>query len=175
MSYSDNHPVRLAGGRLALDLLNTADWSAAGDVVHEKIVEMADLNIWLEVLSLNDVGRPKGIQEFHKFRGSLRQLFIGEEVSPKNTVVEHASELRLGVPLENQPLLTLVSISALSILADPREHQRIKMCPGIECGWLFIDETRNGRRRWCLMETCGNRAKAARHYKKTSKPAHQGE
>lgn len=37
------------------------------------------------------------------------------------------------------------------------------------CGYLFIDTSRNHNRRWCSMETCGNRAKAQRHYKKISR------
>ncbi len=32
------------------------------------------------------------------------------------------------------------------------------------CGYLFIDQTKNHSRRWCSMESCGNRAKARRHY-----------
>jgi predicted RNA-binding Zn ribbon-like protein len=32
------------------------------------------------------------------------------------------------------------------------------------CGWLFIDTSKNHSRRWCSMESCGNRAKAQRHY-----------
>ena len=32
------------------------------------------------------------------------------------------------------------------------------------CGWVFLDETKNRRRRWCSMKDCGNRAKARRHY-----------
>jgi predicted RNA-binding Zn ribbon-like protein len=34
------------------------------------------------------------------------------------------------------------------------------------CGWLFYDTSRNKSRRWCSMETCGNRAKAKRHFEK---------
>jgi predicted RNA-binding Zn ribbon-like protein len=34
------------------------------------------------------------------------------------------------------------------------------------CGWLFFDTSRNKSRRWCSMETCGNRAKSQRHYEK---------
>ena len=37
---------------------------------------------------------------------------------------------------------------------------RVRACPGTGCGWLFLD--RSGRRRWCTMDTCGNRAKARR-------------
>jgi predicted RNA-binding Zn ribbon-like protein len=37
----------------------------------------------------------------------------------------------------------------------------VRACPGAGCGWLFYDP--RGRRRWCVMAVCGNRAKAARH------------
>ena len=68
--------------------------------------------------------------------------------------------------VQSQPLLGLAAMSAISILADPRERCRIKTRPGEDCGWMFIDETKNSRRTWCLMETCGNRAKGARHYQR---------
>ncbi|TAL94280.1 MAG: hypothetical protein EPN73_18145 [Paraburkholderia sp.] len=32
------------------------------------------------------------------------------------------------------------------------------------CSWLFLDLSRSRSRRWCSMATCGNRAKAQRHY-----------
>jgi predicted RNA-binding Zn ribbon-like protein len=37
----------------------------------------------------------------------------------------------------------------------------VTACPGDGCGWLFHDP--RGRRRWCSMSWCGNRAKARRH------------
>lgn len=43
------------------------------------------------------------------------------------------------------------------------ELARVRRCADTRCGRVFQDETRNGRRRWCDMATCGNRAKAARH------------
>lgn len=43
---------------------------------------------------------------------------------------------------------------------------RVGDCPGEGCGWLFLDTSRNHSRRWCSMETCGNRAKARRHYER---------
>jgi predicted RNA-binding Zn ribbon-like protein len=39
----------------------------------------------------------------------------------------------------------------------------VRRCADPRCGRVFQDETKNGRRRWCDMATCGNRAKAARH------------
>ncbi|HET9752873.1 MAG TPA: ABATE domain-containing protein [Myxococcales bacterium] len=35
-----------------------------------------------------------------------------------------------------------------------------------ECGWLFLDQTRNHSRRYCSMKECGNRAKQRRHYQR---------
>jgi predicted RNA-binding Zn ribbon-like protein len=43
------------------------------------------------------------------------------------------------------------------------ELQRIRKCANPRCGRVFYDGSRNGKRRWCDMKTCGNRAKAARH------------
>ena len=40
---------------------------------------------------------------------------------------------------------------------------RIRICDNDTCRWIFYDESRAGRRRWCDMATCGNRAKAQRH------------
>ncbi|MGV8864824.1 MAG: CGNR zinc finger domain-containing protein [Pseudomonas sp.] len=45
---------------------------------------------------------------------------------------------------------------------------KIKQCEG--CTWLFIDTSKNHRRRWCSMATCGNRAKAQRHYQSKAAP-----
>jgi predicted RNA-binding Zn ribbon-like protein len=59
---------------------------------------------------------------------------------------------------------------ALARLADPLvtelvsgRPERIKICDNDTCRWVFYDNSRTGRRRWCDMATCGNRAKAARH------------
>lgn len=59
---------------------------------------------------------------------------------------------------------------ALARVADPIvaeirvDHgHRFRICDNETCRWLFYDESRAGRRRWCSMSSCGNRAKAARH------------
>lgn len=43
------------------------------------------------------------------------------------------------------------------------EADRLRICASGTCDWVFYDSSRTGRRRWCDMNTCGNRAKAARH------------
>ncbi len=45
------------------------------------------------------------------------------------------------------------------------EHDvdRLGVCASDSCGFLFVDRSPGGRRRWCDMSVCGNRAKVARH------------
>lgn len=58
-------------------------------------------------------------------------------------------------------ILWPVVLSAVEVMttADPT---RITACPGDECGWMFLDTTRNHSRRWCDMADCGNLAKVRR-------------
>jgi predicted RNA-binding Zn ribbon-like protein len=61
-------------------------------------------------------------------------------------------------------MLAPIAWSAADLLTGPRA-QRVRQCADEKgCGWLFIDESRAGTRRWCSMGECGNRAKARRHY-----------
>ena len=63
-------------------------------------------------------------------------------------------------------LLWPIARSAAELLSSD-EVQQVRECPGDDgCGWLFIDTSRNHRRRWCSMNGCGNRAKARRHYER---------
>jgi predicted RNA-binding Zn ribbon-like protein len=51
--------------------------------------------------------------------------------------------------------------SALDLLLEGN-FDRIKRCP--RCHWLFNDTSKNGRRRWCSMDTCGGIDKSLRYY-----------
>ena len=51
------------------------------------------------------------------------------------------------------------------------ELQRVRRCAAADCVRVFLDGTRNGRRRWCDMASCGNRAKAARFRARHGEPA----
>jgi predicted RNA-binding Zn ribbon-like protein len=63
-------------------------------------------------------------------------------------------------------LLAPVLWSAGDLLAGPARG-RVRCCANPECLWLFLDQSKGGTRRWCDMASCGNRAKARRHYLKT--------
>jgi predicted RNA-binding Zn ribbon-like protein len=54
-----------------------------------------------------------------------------------------------------------VARSAADLLTSP-DITKLRQCGGDECGWMFLDTSRNHSRRWCDMKDCGNRAKVRR-------------
>ncbi|KVN23701.1 hypothetical protein WJ63_20880 [Burkholderia pyrrocinia] len=56
-----------------------------------------------------------------------------------------------------------IALDAVKLL-EALPGRRLRMCAGPNCAWLFIDRSKTGRRKWCDMSTCGNVAKARRHY-----------
>lgn len=63
-------------------------------------------------------------------------------------------------------MLWPIAWSAAQLLQTPEQLDRVRECSGDECGWLFIDASRNRSRRWCDMKVCGNRAKVNRYHKR---------
>lgn len=51
----------------------------------------------------------------------------------------------------------------------PQPVERLRICSGANCSWVFIDSSKAGRRRWCDMAVCGNVAKAQRFYARSRK------
>ena len=58
-------------------------------------------------------------------------------------------------------MIPIVESAADSLVGE--ELPRVRCCADPRCHRVFYDGTRNGLKRWCDMDTCGNRAKAARH------------
>jgi predicted RNA-binding Zn ribbon-like protein len=63
-------------------------------------------------------------------------------------------------------ILWPIVLAAADLLTSPARAQ-IGECAGEGCGWLFLDTSRTGRRRWCTMRACGNRAKVRRFYQRS--------
>lgn len=61
-----------------------------------------------------------------------------------------------------------IARSAAELLASD-QLQYVRACASKTCEWLFLDESKNHRRRWCDMTKCGNRAKVQSFYKRTKK------
>ena len=188
----------LVGGRLALDFVNTADWAdrkrdeeEAGrrseSIEREHLETPADLRRWVRTVGLNgmtDGADGAVLAEMRSFRAHLREVLTSAlEDRSANEVARRAVAVALqqastGTPIApvsapprtdgTLALKAALAVSALAVLTDRREIDRVKMCEGSNCGWLFVDESRGRNRRWCRMETCGNRAKARRHYRARS-------
>jgi len=63
-----------------------------------------------------------------------------------------------------------VARDAADLLASER-LELVRACASKTCEWLFLDESKNHRRRWCDMTKCGNRAKVRRFYTRNQKAA----
>jgi predicted RNA-binding Zn ribbon-like protein len=75
-----------------------------------------------------------------------------------------ASATRLVVGTETATLLAdRAAAGAVEVLCDA-ELARLRRCPPDAggCGWVFLDRSRNGSRRWCRMADCGTTVKARR-------------
>lgn len=61
------------------------------------------------------------------------------------------------------PFATLAAIALASahLVADV-DPGRLRRCTNQTCRLWFVDTSKGGRRRWCSMARCGNRAKSAR-------------
>jgi predicted RNA-binding Zn ribbon-like protein len=87
---------------------------------------------------------------------ALRQLRVMQPGS--------ARHLQLGWEDQERRLdsvLWPVLWSAAALIASD-EASRIRVCGGEDCGWMYVDRSRNGLRRWCQMESCGTREKTRR-------------
>jgi predicted RNA-binding Zn ribbon-like protein len=51
---------------------------------------------------------------------------------------------------------------AAELLLTSEDVARLRVCAGPDCGWIYVDRSRNGLRRWCEMQTCGTQEKSRR-------------
>jgi predicted RNA-binding Zn ribbon-like protein len=71
-------------------------------------------------------------------------------------------------PVSTSPLHLLVPVAeSAAWLLEHGDSSLVRRCEGIGCVLLFYDTTRNKSRRWCSMEGCGSRAKAAAYYRRS--------
>jgi predicted RNA-binding Zn ribbon-like protein len=167
-------PRPLVGEPLALDLLNTTWMSADGP--QDLLVDVAGLRCWLLANGLDD--RSAADEETRaalvQARAAIRAVATREpdSVADLNVVLDHGRVRRVlaetgprdeaDVPRSEWLPGWLAADNLLQLLAEAPD--RIKSCAHPHCILWFYDTSKNGTRRWCSMATCGNRAKAARHY-----------
>lgn len=168
----------MVGGSLSLDLMNTIwqqdggrfDW--LGD--DAAVVDFAERN-----------GEPTARADVKATRRALvstreliaRILASPDDAAPWITDVDRALRATvvsfdadaLAIRITGTPAADEVAMAALLDALDlvGTRPERVRSCDHEACTLWFLDTSKAGRRRWCSMETCGNRAKARRHQSKT--------
>lgn len=71
--------------------------------------------------------------------------------------------LEKSYPLKTPQDLKFRIVACISDLLQNRDLLTIKQCSGADCDWLFSDETKAKRRKWCDTRTCGNLARVRKH------------
>ncbi|MEZ0064090.1 putative RNA-binding Zn ribbon-like protein [Streptacidiphilus sp. MAP12-20] len=175
---ADPRPLR--GEPISLDLLNTR-WH--GDLLFH---QEDGLSVWLASNGLADRVDPteQVLDALLETRAALLALRTDpQDTAALNAVLAHGSIRRRlgadGVPHDEPEVADPVWLPAwlaaddyLRLLA--RGPERIRECAHERCLLTFFDTSQNGRRRWCSMSECGNRAKAARHYERETQHALPG-
>jgi predicted RNA-binding Zn ribbon-like protein len=82
-----------------------------------------------------------------------------------------ANHYRLVWPASTHPLERILQeiVRSAADLLTSEALTRVRQCSGESCSWLFVDDSRNGMRRWCDMKACGNRAKVRRFRRNLSR------
>jgi predicted RNA-binding Zn ribbon-like protein len=198
--------MKLVGGRLCLDFVNTVGGWEGGEGSNpfavvaraDKLVEYLDLPAWGQhtgILTGNEAQalarearrreREAGatLKRAVALRGAIYRICLAiinrrearaSDLDLLNQELKIAhSSLRLGTGGEifvwewkatksafDQVLWRIADSAAEMLTTD--DLTRLRECPGENCGWLFLDTSKNSRRQWCDMQTCGNLAKVRR-------------
>ncbi|MDF3217185.1 hypothetical protein EN962_11595 [Mesorhizobium sp. M7A.F.Ca.CA.001.09.2.1] len=189
-AYTEWVPDHFIGGHPALDLSNAVFDRRAPAADNELFKSVRDVANWFSASGLADDRQAQAVAEIadgrfvegvREMREASFQVFepiaAGKPsaVEPLGVLFSRTAsslaagsieldgtrpELALGRwrdPDAVTALLAMLSIEAFFTLPRDRLHS----CP--RCGWLFLDTSRGGKRRWCSMRTCGNREKVSRH------------
>lgn len=177
---------KLIGGRLALDFVNTISWPGT-DRQHDWLTLPANVSRWLAAAGLESAEvELSDLPEIGATRSAISEMLrpIAHGRRPTRAAGQRFNRL-LGLA-QARRIIDPVSLTwtwkpprratdvfdpavldaADLITAHPAG--RLKVCPA--CDWLFEDQTRNGRRRWCDMADCGSRAKSRSYYRRNRDP-----
>ena len=159
-----------------LDLLGTLSDRRTADV--DRLQTWRDVESWVQGAGVRvddldgedaDVPRVQALREalYRLLTGGLpvrcrRRTTARSSTAPRRAAVTPhltgAGEVRWTGGLEG--VLGAVARDGLDLLASPDLHM-LRECADPHCTRLFVDRSRGGRRRWCGMKGCGDRAKAA--------------
>jgi predicted RNA-binding Zn ribbon-like protein len=163
MTYTPN-AHHFLNGVPCLDFANTVVWRNAAARRLDRLATEADLSVWAAAAGLSPpclrlagaVAMRETIDRYFR-RGRERQDWA-------DLVALYARAL---ADADARFACTILH-SALALAFSPAA-EAVKVCGN--CGWLFIDRTRNRSKRWCTTAMCGSRTRSRRYYRrKTGQP-----
>nr|WP_221383261.1 CGNR zinc finger domain-containing protein [Actinoplanes polyasparticus] len=187
-----------------IDLSETNLLIAVANTGHDVSDELADIeavSAWWASITGADVPPAttsvsvRGVERLRTLRSLIRRLAWGNngiQLEPESAEEALFASLPLrpfvtGTKVGLRPakataapidVITAAGISALIHVTARPDWPRLKACRALDCGWVFVDGSRNMSRRWCDMGDCGNRAKGAafrsraRQGRRTQQSAH---
>ncbi|MBG0566033.1 CGNR zinc finger domain-containing protein [Actinoplanes aureus] len=168
----------LVGEPLALDLVNT-QWIDRGDPVD--LFETPDgMATWLAEHRLSG-DLPAAQAPLRQARAALRRVLEDPGETAEHDINEVLSHGTVRYALHGTAVREQYHVDAgwapawqavknyLELLNQ--QPTRIRRCAHPACVLYFFDTSRNGTRRWCSMDGCGSRTKAARHYQRHRTPS----
>lgn len=178
--------LEIVGGHPSLDLTNTISSHFGGGMDRLETVE--DVAIWgvrTGLLGEEEAARLRAappadlLPRLRVLREAVYRVFaarvagreaLAEDVTLISDAAARAAAVRrlqvAGAAIRwSWPagaLLEKLAFGAAELLTGP-DAGRVKVCQGRNCGWLFLDTTRNNSRCWCSDKDCGTGARVARH------------
>lgn len=135
------------------------DYPQKAGVVFEKSIVLRELLHRLFTASL--AKKKPAAADSMQFNTYIGEAYANIEIG----WVAGAGALQFNAPALEQvywwPIKSAVELFTSGQLAE------VKECPA--CGWLFLDKSRNGSRKWCSMSTCGDVNKVTRNYQRTKR------
>jgi predicted RNA-binding Zn ribbon-like protein len=181
--------LKLFGDHAALDFTNTVN-SRGARFGPDVLETFGDLMDWSERLGMIDaaevamlrampakqgeaaLARAKTLREalYRVFAARPRTDPADLDVLQREVRAAHAA--RILVPqadgytwgwrtIDPDTVTHRIALAAADLLTSPALG-RVRVCPGENCAWLFLDTSRSGRRLWCSEETCGTRSRVRR-------------
>ena len=171
-------PHRFAGGALALDVANSVILRADADRSVDRFAVNLQIESFCKAASTLSAERdmlphplvppPAELEAvLIDLREATDRYFRAAIVSGADDNVLLAdllSACATGLRYAKANELTAATARSVLRLIHGPERERMRICGN--CGWLFLDRSKNRSRIWCDMAVCGNRQKASRHYRR---------
>lgn len=168
----DRAGFRFRGGHVAIDLTATLTRRLKDDP-KELLVSPRDLDRWLVSsgqASTSPGSTASDLALAHTLREAIYAMATGKISKTAREQLNEIAALRSAAPQlsasgklvrlgSSSEQLATIAGQAVELFGG-HDAGRIRQCEGNGCAILFLDQSRSGRRRWCSMEGCGNRAKA---------------